>query len=197
MKHLLPCLFLLIFVSSCNLLQPRGTNLRFVKVAEKEEVLIERKYDRVQKQKETQITEEESLADVRTGGNEIFGEERSREEAEKMSLDYRGTASEIEKIEPEEEEPTDQQKVEMAIQSEKQANASFYLFLIGMISVVLPLAGIILFAIGLSHFVKASNARFITPFGEERLRTAKIFLVIDAVILLFYISLILLLILLI
>jgi hypothetical protein len=189
MKNYITVTLLLVLFSSCGLLQPRGGNLRLVKVGEKEEVLIERN------QEHAKIQRDNPPAVFEIATVEVANTVESN--LEEANLDYRRVVHESEKIEPEEVEPTDQQKVDMAMQAEKQANASFYLFLSGLISVLMPLVGIILFGFGLSNFMKASNSRFITPLGEERLRVAKVFLVIDAVILLFYISLILLIILLI
>jgi hypothetical protein len=197
MKNYITVTLLLVLFSSCGLLQPRGGNLRLVKVGEKEEVLIERNQEhaKIQRDNPPAVFEIATVEVANTVESNL--EEANLEKTENRNLDYRRVVHESEKIEPEEVEPTDQQKVDMAMQAEKQANTSFYLFLSGLISVIMPLVGIILFVFGLSNFMKASNSRFITPFGEERLRVAKVFLIIDAVILLFYISLILLIILLI
>jgi len=189
MKNYITVTLLLVLFASCGLLQPRGGNLRLVKVGEKEEVLIERKYDRTQIQTEIQPAEEGSIVEA-TNSKENSGEQLILERTENESLEYRRVIHESEKLEPEEEEPSDQQKVEMAYQSERQANTSLYLFLSGLISVFMPYVGIFLFGTGLYFFAKARNARFITPEGESRLNTAKVFLVIDSVILLLWLLLI-------
>jgi hypothetical protein len=196
MKNYIIVSVLLVLFSSCGLLQPRGGNLRLVKAGEKEVVLIERKYDRAKSQTEMQLTKEfVTVQAVNTLEYNLADPDSKK--TQKSQLEYSNLVDESEKIEPEEEEPSEQEKADMAFQSERQANTSLYLFIGGLISVFMPYVGIFLFGIGLYFFAKARNARFITPAGEERLRVAKVFLIIDAVILLLYVSLILLIILLI
>jgi hypothetical protein len=55
--------------------------------------------------------------------------------------------------------------------------------LVGIISAFLPFIGIIPFGIGLYFFAKSSNARYTTPFGERKQHSAKVIMIIDAVIL--------------
>jgi hypothetical protein len=190
MKNYITVTLLLVLFSSCGLLQPRGGNLRLVKVGENKEVLIERnqEYAKIQRDNPPPIFETATVEVANTVESNL--EEANLEKTENRNLDYRRVVHESEKIEPEEVEPTDQQKVDMAYQSERQANTSLYLFLSGLISVFMPYLGIFLFGIGLYFFAKARNARFITPEGESRLNTARIFLVIDSAILLLWLLLI-------
>jgi len=190
MKNYISLTLLLVLFSSCGLLQSRGGNLRLVKVGEKEEVLIERSANHAKIQLERQVAAKEfdTVEVVNTLESNLS--EPDPNKTQNSQLEYVDFVDESEKIDPEEEEPTEQQKVEMAYQSERQANTSLYLFLSGLISVFMPYIGIFLFGFGLFFFSKARNARFITPEGESRLNTARVFLVIDSVILLLWLLLI-------
>lgn len=190
MKNYIVVTLLLVLFSSCGLLQSRGGNLRLVKVGEKEEVLIERNdnHAKIQRVRQVAAKEFDTVEVVNTLESNLA--EPDPKKTQKSQLEYVNFVDESEKIEPEDEEPSEQEKADMAFQSERQANTSLYLFLSGLISVFMPYVGIFLFGIGLYFFSKARNARFITPKGESRLNTAKVFLVIDSVILLLWLLLI-------
>ena len=60
MKNYITVTLLLVLFSSCGLLQPKGGNLRLVKVGEKEEVLIERNQEHAKIHRENQPASLES-----------------------------------------------------------------------------------------------------------------------------------------
>jgi hypothetical protein len=195
MKMSIGLVLLLALVASCGLYQPKGGQLRLVKVGNKEELVIERQSDR--RFASDELSKSKNNSTVAELEESLVQNENSTIAYEpKKSRQFSHTSKESEKIEPEEEEPNDQQKISMAFGAERDAVRSERLFIGGLISVFMPYLGIILFGLGLYFYVRANNARFITPRGENRLRSAKIFLVIDALILLFWISMIVLLILL-
>lgn len=189
MKKFVSLFLLLLLVSSCGLFQPKGGQLRLLKVGEKEELVLDRKKDEYPVKDHEHLFENvPSVAEVVYINEQI---KEFKEQSESIELkSHSGKLVNVNNIEPEEEDPYDQLMVDMALEAERQANTSLYLFLSGLLGFLLPLVGMVLFAIGLNFFVKANNARFITPLGENRLRTARIFLVIDAVILILWISLI-------
>lgn len=196
MKKFVFAAVILIVLSSCGAFKNHGNSLRLVRVGEKEEILVERKKEQPALQNGSKTVNEEMI----TGSNEVTAEAsaelaiiqftKNQAPIEKASID-------LEKIEPEEEEPTEAEMIRQAYRAEKDAKRSMVLLILSTAFYVLaPLlvAATILMGIGIFYYVRASRARYITPFGEKRQRTAMVFLILSIVGLLIWTGLIALLI---
>ena len=173
-------LAILFFVTSCGALNLNSGSLRLVKTNNKETVVLEKELksvtsDLVSPQLETANPPENHQQVIAANTNNSLNNKSSLVHAKTSFI------SKISDVEPSDEE--NEAIVRQAIKAEKQANASFGLFLAGLISLTLPYLGIIPFIIGLVLYLKAKNSRYITPFGDERLRKAKVVLIVDSVIL--------------
>lgn len=183
MKKFVFAAVILTVLSSCGAFKNHGNSLRLVKVGEKEEILVERKKEQPVLQDGSKTVNGEMIA----GSNEVTAEAsaepaiiqftKSQAAIEKASID-------LEKIEPEEEEPTEAEMIRQAYRAEKDAKRSMVLLILSTAFYVLaPLvvAATILMGIGIFYYVRASRARYITPFGEKRQRTATVFLILSVV----------------
>ncbi len=182
MKKFAFAIVVLILLSSCGLMHPNGRSLRLVKVGEKEELLIERKKEKVEDQTALFINSPQTSTEVVT--IEASSDEKPLLNTANKRLVSESAQIETERIDPEVEEPTEAEKIRVAYRAEKDAKRSMVLLILSsafFLLAPLVLAATILMGIGIFYYVRASRARFITPFGEKRQRTATIFLVISIV----------------
>ena len=87
------------------------------------------------------------------------------------------------------DEPTDLEKVRVALETEhlakKSLNEGISSLTLSILSIILPfilLASIICFILGVAHYTRANKARFSTPNAERKLRNAKGLLIASGVI---------------
>jgi hypothetical protein len=182
MKNVTLYFAILILASSCGLMHPNRKTLRLVKVGEKEEILIERKKEKVEDQTALFINTPQTPTEVVT--IEASSDEKPLLNTANKRLVSESAEIETEKIDPEVEEPTEAEKIRVAYRAEKDAKRSMVLLILSSAFFLLPplvLAATILMGIGIFFYVRATRARFITPFGEKRQRTATIFLIISIV----------------
>lgn len=182
MKKFAFAIVVLILFSSCGLMHPNGKSLRLVKVGEKEEVLIERKKEKVEDQTALFINPPQASTEVVT--IQASSDDKPLLNTPNKRLVSESAHTETEKIDPEVEEPTEAEKIRVAYRAEKDAKRSMVLLILSsafFLLAPLVLAATILMGIGIFYYVRASRARFITPFGEKRQRTATIFLIISII----------------
>jgi hypothetical protein len=189
MYRLLLFISILLTISSCGTLSTGG-KLRLVKTDKKETPVIERTFAASEKETVTQRTEEPVV--------ETFAASSESEELVSVSDETADPQASILKSKVVKDledkdaiEPDDDEKIaNEAIKAERDANVSLFLFVGGLISAIVPYLGIIPFIIGLIFYSRSKRARYITPFGDNRTRLATIFMIIDAVILVFWLMLI-------
>lgn len=192
MKHIALLLFLVTF-ASCGTFKTKFSQLRYVKVADQEITIIEKsastntsesKESNFEKEiKKEEISSLETTADVSNNEKLLISEKT----IQPVKVDQKETNQVI--------VDDDAEIVDQAFRAEKNASASMYLAIAGILTII-PYLGIFPLLIGFILYLRAKSSRYITPLGEDRLRISKIFLIIDTIILIlwliFIISLILL-----
>lgn len=183
--------FIIVLLASCGTMNQH--QLRFVKVDQKEVPVIVKNTSETTQHKEIDITsngnQEGEIAVLLEKSEEIpFTQEQSIKE-EKVLI-----KGNLEDLEPEDEELDENQMiVDQALLAEKKAINSVGFAGAGLISILMPLLGFLFFIIGLILYSKANSSRYITPFGEQKLKTTRTFLIIDTVFLSIWLFLFLLL----
>lgn len=166
-------------LSSCSILRGRNGNIRYVKTDNRNELI-------------DKSNQSGNLAENVNGSN-IKSEALTKKEeiketqqltdrvAEEIELPEQVISSVEDTLKPEEGDDEEISAImDQAVRAENHANASFYLFIGGLISILLPFIGIIPTIIGIFFFASSTNSRYITKFGESRRRAAKSLLVIDS-----------------
>jgi hypothetical protein len=186
-------IILLAIISSCGTFSSWNGQLRYVKVANQEIAIIEKststdaveiKESHFEKEIEREETSFlETTADVSNNEKLVI----SKKNNQLVNIDLKETNQLITDDEDE--------IVNQAFRTEKNASASMYFAIAGILTII-PYLGIFPLLIGFILYLRANSSRYITPLGEDRLRISKIFLIIDTIILIlwimFIISLILL-----
>lgn len=191
------CLFLLVLIlSSCSIYGSSNGKLRYVR-SENEEIAVLDKSDERENHEEY-LSQKEIVQEVLISKNSSV---ESRTEVTEIKDDFGGIDSAAEKNELSNRDQStqpldlnpdeDERIVQEAYDAERAANTSFILLLVGLISVFFPYLGLIPFLIGLIFYSKGDRSRYITQFGERKLRSAKVVMIIDSVVLLLWLLLIL------
>lgn len=158
--------------------------LRFVKVDQKEVPIIVKSSTEPSKNNVVVENSEsnQELAEILEKPEEMqFTQELYAEKGDVL------IKSNLEDIEPDvEPEDENQRIVDQALLAEKKAINSVGFAGVGMISIILPFFGVLFFLIGLALYSSAKSSRYITPFGEQKLATAKTILIIDSVFLILW-----------
>lgn len=175
-------LFALTLFSSCGVMHQSG-HLRLVKT-EKAEIPVIVKNDAKQSGLETNdfdATKDKESSVELTASNETQIPIETTDETLEVQVKV---SPNVEDLEP---DPTDEASNELVIQqatqAERQARTSVPLFGSALISIFMPYIGIFIFIAGLIFYSKANSSRYITPFGQEKLRVSKILLILDSIIL--------------
>jgi len=186
-------LLLLFVISSCSTIG-RYNSIRLVKANNTETVvLVKEKASDLVLTSEKQ--ENKPLSTIETAQVEIPAENSTDPEIYIENKQNESNVSESDDLEPEiEKKEEDKLIVDQAIRAEKSASASFFLSLAGIITLILPYIGIFPLIIGWILYSRANTSRYITPFGETRLKSSRNILILDTVFLFLWIFLIVLLI---
>jgi hypothetical protein len=183
-------LVLLVFLlSSCGFLGPANGKLRYVKTDQGTTFVLDRadettadlfESESLQKEESTipEVNEFNSKATDFTVASEHISIKRNVEDIETIAQPLELNPDEDERI------------VAQAYEAERAANTSFILMVIGLVSAFAPYLGIIPFFIGLYFYSKSDRSRYITQYGERRLQSAQVVLIIDSVILILWLLLI-------
>jgi hypothetical protein len=183
-------LVLLVFLlSSCGSLGPANGKLRYVKTDQGTKVVLDRadettadlvESESPQKEESTipEVNEFTSKATDFTVVSEHISIKRNVEDIETIAQPLELNPDEDERI------------VQEAYEAERAANTSLILMVIGLVSAFAPYLGIIPFFIGLYFYSKSDRSRYITQYGERRLQSAQVVLIIDSVILILWLLLI-------
>lgn len=190
-------LLLLLVLSSCSTIG-RYNSIRLVKVDKTETLVLdkEKTNDPVstrEKQESSSPSNNETAqvpqavtSTINTPAHDIY--------SEIPQSDHKSI--ETDDLEPDpEDEATQKMIVEQATRAERNANNAFFSSIVSLVfMILLPIIGVIPFVIGLICHSNASSSRYITPFGESRLKASRIILIVDATILILWILLVVLLI---
>jgi hypothetical protein len=191
------CLFLLaLILSSCSIYGSSNGKLRYVRSENKEIAVLDKTAERDNNVE--YLSQKEIVQEVLTSKNTVV---QSTSDVTEIKDDFDAHDTELEKIELSNQHRTtqpldlnpdeDERIIQEAYDAERAANTSFILLLVGLISAFFPYIGIIPFLIGLIFYSKGDRSRYITQFGERKLRSAKVVMIIDSVILLLWLLLIL------
>lgn len=184
-------LFLLIILSSCSTLG-RYQTIRLVKVEQTETVVLEKDKS---KKAPTENTNTSDLVQAETTKENMnITDLNISVSAQKDDQNvHKNSSIKKEDSEPEpEDEEENERIIEQANRAEKNAHASFFLSLAGLISLILPYIGIFPFIVGIIFYSRSNSSRYITPFGDRRLEITKTILSLDAIFLILWTILILL-----
>ena len=179
-------IFLISILASCGTFQTNVGHLRYVKVATKEVAVIEKSNSKdlsniKEENLEVGTEKKEILFQVATS-NLIYNEETllSENNNQDIKIEQKSTSRHIKDAGDEEE------IVDQAIRTEKKASAAMFLSIAGILTII-PYLGILPLLVGFIFYIIANSSRYITPFGEKRLKVAKTFLIIDSIILLLWV----------
>ncbi len=185
--------FLLGLLISCGSLHHRNGNLKLVKSGSGEKIAV---IEKETTQKVSRLTqdnfpkeENQEIQALANSSLEIINENQSTSARHKA---YTNTppATKIEKPQDLEPELSSEQIISQALRSEKNAKTAFGFSIGGLITLFVPYIGIIGIIFGFIFYTRAHNARFITPNGESKLKSARTLLFIDVLFLFFWILLI-------
>jgi hypothetical protein len=168
----------------------RYQSIRLVKVDKTETVVLDK--EKTGKSSiETEQFQNKTIAQIEDESNEISNDVEVKPDIQVDQKQIQQNTSDIEDLEPDpEDEEESKLIVEQAIRAEKQAKTSHIFAAIGLITLLIPYLGFIPLIIGLIFHLSANSSRYITPFGETRLKSSRILLIIDTVFLLLWILLV-------
>lgn len=182
-------LFLLIVLSSCSTVG-RYQSIRMVKVDKKETAVLDKEkssdpVDNSKKEQSLILAQNEPLQ------GEISNEPTRSGDAKTAKISFQNKRQEYDDLEPETEDDEENIKiVDQATRAEKNAGAALYFSIAGLFTLILPYIGIFPLIVGIIFHARANNSRYITPFGENRLKISRIILSLDIVFLFLWILLI-------
>lgn len=189
MIRLLYFILTIAIVSSCAILPSGKGNLRYVKT-DKSTVVLDKSESNREIVINSEYSESEDVDPIEQ--NKVTETIRAQDDQiEEIELSRGTSKSDVDDSLSIAEESNEDNAgiIHQAVRAEKHANASFFLFIAGLISILIPYLGIIPFLIGVFFYTSSSNSRYITPFGEKRRESAKVLLFIDLIILFLWISL--------
>jgi len=185
MKHF-SLVFLISILASCSTFHPNVGHLRYVKVATKEVAVIEKSTSKdpakiKEENLEVAIKKKEILFQAATS-DLIYNEEilLSENKNQDIKIEQKSRSRQIK------DAGDDEEIVAQAIRTEKKASAAMFLSIAGILTII-PYLGILPLLVGFIFYIIANSSRYITPFGEKRLKVAKTFLIIDSIILLLWV----------
>jgi hypothetical protein len=178
--------FLISILASCGTFHTKVGHLRYVKVATKEVAVIEKSNSKdPSKIKEEYLevgTEKKEILFQAATSDLIDNEEilLSENKYQDIKIEQKSTSRHIK------DAGDDDEIVAQAIRTEKKASAAMFLSITGILTII-PYLGILPLLVGFIFYIIANSSRYITPFGEKRLKVAKTFLIIDSIILLLWV----------
>jgi len=185
MKHF-SLVFLISILASCSTFHPNVGHLRYVKVATKEVAVIEKSTSKdpakiKEENLEVAIKKKEILFQAATS-DLIYNEEilLSENKNQDIKIEQKSRSRQIK------DAGDDEEIVAQAIRTEKKASAAMFLSITGILTII-PYLGLLPLLVGFIFYIIANSSRYITPFGEKRLKVAKTFLIIDSIILLLWV----------
>ena len=185
MKHF-SLVFLIIILASCSTFHPYVGNLRYVKVATEEVAVIEKSNSKdpskiKEENLEVGTEKKENLFQAATS-DLIYNEKilLSKNKNQQIKIEQKSRSRQIK------DASDDEEIVDQAIRTEKKASAAMFLSIAGILTII-PYLGILPLLVGFIFYIIANSSRYITPFGEKRLKVAKAFLIIDSIILLLWV----------
>jgi|GEM_PF-4980958 len=185
MKHF-SLVFLISILASCSSFHPNVGHLRYVKVATKEVAVIEKSTSKdpakiKEENLEVAIKKKEILFQAATS-DLIYNEEilLSENKNQDIKIEQKSRSRQIK------DAGDDEEIVAQAIRTEKKASAAMFLSITGILTII-PYLGLLPLLVGFIFYIIANSSRYITPFGEKRLKVAKTFLIIDSIILLLWV----------
>lgn len=181
----------MIVLSSCSTIG-RYQSIRMVKVDKTETIVLDK-----EKQPEPHLKSEQkqevNLAQKENSTSEFPEVNIISEDSEiEKSLIQKNNTKEAD-VEPEVDDENSK-IIDQAVRAEKNAIASFILSIAGLITLILPYIGIFPVIVSLILHARANKSRYITPFGEKRLKVSRILLILDILFFIFWTFLVILLI---
>jgi len=183
-------IILLVIISSCGTFNSWNGQLRYVKVANQEIAIIEKSTST----DAVEIKESHFEKEIEREGTSFLETTADVSNNEKLVISKKNNQlvnKETNQLITDDEDEI----VNQAFRTEKNASASMYFAIAGILTII-PYLGIFPLLIGFILYLRANSSRYITPLGEDRLRISKIFLIIDTIILILWIMFIITLILL-
>lgn len=183
MKHIALLLFLVTF-ASCGTVKTKFSQLRYVKVADQEIAVIEKPTStntlEIKESNFEKEIEKEEISYLKTTADVLNNEKLliSDKTIQPVKVDQKETNQVI--------ADDDAEIANQAIRAEKNASAAMFLSIAGILTII-PYLGIFPLLLGFIFYIRANSSRYITPFGENRLKVSKAFLIIDSVIFLLWV----------
>ena len=185
MKHF-SLVFLISILASCSSFHPNVGHLRYVKVATKEVAVIEKstsKYPAKIKEENLEVAIEKKEILIQAATSDLIYNEEivlSENKNQDIKIEQKSRSRQIK------DAGDDEEIVAQAIRTEKKASAAMFLSITGILTII-PYLGLLPLLVGFIFYIIANSSRYITPFGEKRLKVAKTFLIIDSIILLLWV----------
>lgn len=182
-------------LASCGMMSSSNGKLRYVKTNQSEKIIIEKEQKQVETLAKEENKEEIILAElvpVETAETEEKISDESVQSSEEIHFEKSEKSSETEDLDPDEESDEYKQEIiDQALHAERLSKFAVVFSYLGLINILLPIIGVLFMIPGLILYLTANNSRYITPLGQDKLKTSKNLLIADLVILVLWILLIL------